>query len=284
MYHVWRYYYVDGILGKMNYIIVVARNNIALTKQAVRAALAQDIPVEIIIVDNVSSDGTYFWARAVEFQKPNVRLIRLSVQRSLAECWNLGLKMVWDNGGTHALVLNNDVVIHPATYRTLEEHGGLFVTTVSVDNEEQFHFDDLPYKFDDGGEAYIPDRPHPNFSGFLIRKECWDRVGPFNKEYYPAYCEDAEYHVRMYRAGIRAVCIDLPMLHLGNGANTLRFADPTEQAMIHRGADANRKRFRETYGCVPGESEYEALFTEDQSVEDISAAHHPASSPDTPAE
>lgn len=250
-----------------NTIVIVARNGLHLTRQTLKAALVQDIPVEIIIVDNQSSDGTLHWALAVEAQMKNVRLITCAKQKSLAACWNLALKEVWQNSGEHALVLNNDVIIYPGTYRILLEHGGPFVTSVSVDNEEQFVVDESNFYKRVGEDEYrfefgAVDQPHPNFSGFLIHKSCWDKVGPFNESYYPAYCEDAEYHVRMHRAGIRAVCIDLPMLHIGNGANTLRFADPAEANLIKRGADRNRDRFLENYGCKPGEPAYNDLFSD----------------------
>lgn len=238
----------------MNTIIIVAHNGLHLTRQTLKSALAQDVPVEILLVDNASSDGTTHWARAMETRYSNVRWMPIAKQISLAACWNKALKEVWMRGGEHALVLNNDVVIAPDTYAVLLHHGGQFVTTVSVDKEDQ-----LPVAF---GQRIMNERPHPNFSGFLIRKRCTDQVGFFNENYYPAYCEDAEYHVRMHRAGIRAVCIDLPMLHLGNGANTLRFADPAEAHQIKRGADRNRDRFLECYGCLPGSLEYEKLFSD----------------------
>lgn len=248
-----------------NSIIIVAHNGLHLTRQTLKSALAQDVPVHVYLIDNASSDGTAHWARAMEARYKNVEWMPVAKQVSLAACWNAGLKRVWARGGEHALVLNNDVVLHPRTYCWLVSHGGYFVTTVSVDNEDQFHFDaqDEDNMFE-GPEhdMNIKDRPHPNFSGFLIRKECWDVVGPFNESYYPAYCEDAEYHVRMHRAGIRAVCIDLPMLHLGNGANTLRFADPAEAHLIKRGADRNRDRFLDRWGCKPGEPEYSDLFSD----------------------
>jgi len=237
----------------MNSIIIVARNGLHLTRRTLKAALAQDTPVEITIVDNASTDGTQQWGMATAAKFENVVYTALAQQKSLAACWNLALRDVWRRGGEHALVLNNDVIVSPPTYRILQFTGHKFVTTVSVDNEEQFGFP----------EEILPcGRPHPNFSGFLIRKSCYDKVGPFNESYYPAYCEDAEYHVRMHWAGIRAVCIDLPMLHIGNGANTLRFAEPADANCIKRGADRNRDQFLETYGCRPGEPEYEELFSE----------------------
>jgi GT2 family glycosyltransferase len=101
-------------------------------------------------------------------------------------------------------------------------------------------------------------QPHPDFSCFLIHKRVTDKVGWFDEEYTPAFCEDCDYHVRMHRAGIRAVCLDLPFLH--HGSMTVKNAESGEQARIKRGADQNRERFRQKYGCLPGTKEYEALF------------------------
>lgn len=228
-------------------IIFVAHNNLHLTKLAVKSALAQDIPCDILVVNNNSTDGTGDWLRGqpINSYKP-VR------QLSLAACWNQALRLCWEVfKRTDALVCNTDIELRPDTYRLLRSHGGPFVTCVSVDSKEQL------------GPAVIPEPPtgergHPDYSSFLIQKVVTDRVGWFDEAYYPAYCEDNDYHVRMHRAGIQAVCVDLPFLH--HAAATLKNADPAEQAEIRRGADRSRERFRAKYGCLPGTPEYGRLF------------------------
>ena len=104
----------------------------------------------------------------------------------------------------------------------------------------------------------LGERPHPDFSCFLIRPEVVERVGYFNEDYWPAFVEDCEYHVRMHRAGIEAVCIDVPFLH--HGSATIKNASQAERNIIARGAAANRERFRREYGCLPGTPEYQELF------------------------
>jgi len=230
-------------------ILIVSRQNLHLTKKAVASAKAQDIPCDILVVDNASTDGTPQWLATKD-----ITTICLSKQESLSACWNRGLRAFWSIGKKHCLIANNDVEIRRDAYHLLETHGGDFVTCVSVDRPEQ-----LGKWFDrEDVDLHATERPHPDHSCFFLRKSVTDRVGFFNESYYPAYGEDSEWHIRCHRAGIRAVCIDVPFLH--HGASTLKHADPAEAAIIRRGADANRKRFKAQYGVEIGSPGYYALF------------------------
>jgi GT2 family glycosyltransferase len=231
-------------------ILCVTHNNLPLSKQAINSAIAQTIPCDVLVQDNASTDGTREWLRS----KVGVTYVPYNFQLSLAECWNRGLKALFNAGAKEVLVINNDVVLRPDTYWMLVNIKQPFVTAVSVD---------CPHKLGAPGDRE-PDnlaeaaRPHPDFSCFMVRKEVYERVGKFDEIFYPAYCEDADYHVRMHRAKIRAICVDLPFLHLG--ASTVKNADPGEKARILRMADKNREIFRKRYRCLPGTPEYEALF------------------------
>jgi hypothetical protein len=172
----------------------------------------------------------------------------LDKQESLAACWNIALSLAL-RFGEHALVLNNDVEIRPDAYRLLLAHGGPFVTCVSVGSVSELRT----------GEPPTSESPHPDFSCFLIRKIVWQRVGEFDEKCYPAYVEDSRYHLRMHRAGIRAVSIDVPFLH--HSASTLKHCSPAERLQIERGAQRNRESFCREFGCLPGTAEYEALFS-----------------------
>lgn len=233
----------------MTLIIIIARNNIALTRLAVRSALAQSPPCDVLVANNASTDGTAAWVAT----KP-VAQISYMEQKSLAACWNAALRAAWKCGYQSALVLNNDVEIREDTVALLASHCGEFVTCVSVDEKERMGVT---------GDRKIEDlrqseREHPDYSAFLIRKSVTDKAGWFNEECWPAYTEDSDFHVRCHRAGVRAVCIDVPFLH--HGASTLKSCDPSEAIIIRRGAEANRARFKAKYGCLPGTPAYEALF------------------------
>lgn len=231
-------------------ILFIARNCLPLTKAAVRSALAQDVPCDILVIDNNSSDGTGPWLRS----KSELAVSVYTDQKSLSTCWNNGIRTFWSIGAERVLVCNVDIELRPDTYRLLASHGGPFVTCVSVNSRDQMgNVGDRSVEVLRGSE-----RPHPDFSAFMISKVATDRVGWFDESYYPAYYEDNDMHVRMHRAGIKAVCVDLPFLH--HAAQTIKTASPGEVERIKRGAELNKQRFKMTYGCVPGTPEYEKLF------------------------
>lgn len=240
-------------------IILVARNGLPLTKRAIRSAQAQDVPVEILVVDNASTDGTINW-----LQTKKITTIFTLQQWALAKCWNVALEALWKVGHKAALVINSDVELRSDTVRQLLRHGGEFVTAVSVNQPEQVGIpspmmpDWVDPLINNSGLPLWDDRPRPDFSCFLIRKSVTDKVGWFDEKFYPAWHEDNDMHVRMHRAGIKAVCIDLPFLHLG--AATMKRAEGREKDRLHRGFLASRERFRQKYGCISGTPEYEALF------------------------
>jgi hypothetical protein len=171
--------------------------------------------------------------------------------RSLNKVWNDALTLCFDRlKQPYVLVVNNDVVLHKCTYTVLVEDGGLFVTAVGrsqpLDEDERF-------------PAGMPRRPHPDFSCFLIRRECWERVGKFNEEYW-AYCSDADYHLRMHRAGIEAYSLPIPFFHESSG--TLRYASPAMRDEICRRADEDRATFERAHGFAVGSPEYYRAFEE----------------------
>ena len=233
----------------MNWVVMPVRNALYYTREAVPTMLAQDIgDVRMFVVNNSSTDGTVQYLASLH---PDVQFVSYAPGKSVAYSWNRGLEFVFSTGAPYALVVNNDVKLRPDTMRRLVADGGGFVTAVGVDDEAML-----------AGEPSNGRRPHPDFSCFLIRREVWERVGPFNEAYEGGYGEDAEYHLRMHRAGINAYCLDIPFLHYACG--TLKLASEEERRAIEDRAGRNRARFRETCGVEIGTPEYYALFQREE--------------------
>ncbi len=239
-------------------IVMLCRNSVSLSKACLPTLQAQTVHPKILIFDNASNDGTAQWAKAEVFKDHSLTQITTKEVLSVAHCWNIALTSAfWDGQRTEALVTNNDIEILPQTYAMLSGTAALdnigMVTAVSVRTHE-----DMDKARDKTTLGEFRQRPHPDFSCFLIQKSAWLKIGGFDENCIGAYYEDNCAHVEMHRHGIKAVSIDLPFLHHARG--TLKSADPTEMRRIEKNAAHNREYFYGKYGCYPGTKAYEALF------------------------
>jgi GT2 family glycosyltransferase len=174
------------------------------TINSIDSLLKQTIPVSVLVINQGSLDGTSEWLDrhvsdklfAAHFYPPF---------KSLSGAWNWGLKKLFKETD-RVLVVNNDTLFSPETYERLLgyqlETGRHFVTGVSSDRP--------PHEVPEKG---MNERPHPDFSCFLIDRFCWNRVGGFDEHFIPAYKEDWDMHRRLKLAGVEAVCIDVPFQH-----------------------------------------------------------------------
>lgn len=232
--------------------ILLCRNALTYSRKSLETLLAQTAPLEILVVDNASTDGTGKYMAAQQARYPNIYRMSWAGVESVARCWNEALDWGWQRGHTEALVANSDTELLPRTYETLAGLLGSkgMLTAVGVDGTEK-----VP-TYPEGEPAY---RLHPDYSCYMLAG--WaHRLVPFDQYYEGAYFEDADHHVRMYRAGIWAGSINLSFLHHSSG--TLKAADANEQARINRHYIRNKERFYRRYGCVPGTRGYELLFEE----------------------
>lgn len=236
---------------KRGLIVLVCRNSLAFSKPCLKSVLAQSVPVDILIVNNASTDGTPDWIRHEQWNDRAIHAMHFSDVWSVAEVWNRALKWAWKEGHEEALIINNDTLLLPETYETLKREQGQagMVTCISVRTPE---------------ELIVPEffsrRPHPDFSCFMLARWAFEKVGGFDENCIGAYCEDCVFHVEAHRKGILCECISLPFLHHASG--TLKNADLAERKRIAANAEHNREYFRRKYGVLPGTNGYERLFTE----------------------
>ena len=240
----------------MNPILILTHNGLEMTKRCVESANNQDIETDVFVFDNGSTDGTVEWG--------NLASLNWTFEHrgTLREFWksddNAGVSRGWNvlltylfkmNRVDHVLVLNNDTFIPPWFYSSLLSYDGPFISGVSVDNMDVIANPE-PRK----GLA-----PCPDFSAWLMRRECWDKVGKFD-ENQVLYCSDLDYHIRAHRAGVRLMNAGVPFYH--ERSSTLRNANPKERRIIEMQADADRLVFFEKYGFHTWSPEYAAQFDE----------------------
>jgi GT2 family glycosyltransferase len=154
---------------------------------------------------------------------------------------------IFNGSYSHALVLNNDSILPPWFYSELLSYDAPFVTGVAIDKQPVAKPERMPLN------------PHPDFSAFLIRRDCWLTVGPFD-ERMKLYASDCDFHLRAHRLGIPLWKANVPYYHVNS--QTLKRATPEDRAIIEAQANADRAVFKSIYGCLPGTAEYEALFKE----------------------
>lgn len=212
-----------------------------MTEAAIADCLAQSVPIRLLVINQGVDDA---------FRERLERLAEAYSDRifvwhheppllSLAASWNRALDFVWDQGGTEALVVNNDVRLHQATIfflsLAMKQTKAFFVSAVGVNDEAQLGFGLLL-------DQIATQRGGPDFSCFLISKACHDHWR-FDENFIPAYCEDLDYHRRLLLAGegARIFSVNVPYLHLA--AQTLKQIDPAKAESIKRSIEQNSRAY-----------------------------------------
>ena len=231
----------------MNLVIVPCVVGPQMTRACLRSLLAQDVETYVLAINNGANDGTAQVMRAMAAGEKRLSVIEYAARRSLNNVWNEWITWAFEKMQLdYVLVVNNDTVLLPETYRLLRDDGGLFVTAVGTAPEQALMIGDLSQR-----------RPHPDFSCFLIRRACWERVGKFD-DGIRAFFGDNDMHIRMHRAGVQAYCLQVPFAHVASG--TMKNASNELRDAIQREADADREVFKAKYGFLPTDPEYAEEF------------------------
>lgn len=171
---------------------------------------------------------------------------------SLAATWNRALDFVWQTGGDKALVVNNDVRLHPRTFEglmgCLNISENLFVSAVGVTPEQFDGAADHPLYWYDYAKYEVVAKGGPDFSCFLISRACHTKYR-FDEHFTPAYCEDLDYHRRLMLGGDgqKIFSVNLPFLHFAAG--TLKTIDVQKRQGIERRiASGSRAYYEKKWG------------------------------------
>ncbi|MFJ2702219.1 glycosyltransferase [Streptomyces sp. NPDC087428] len=188
-------------------VLVPAYNERECIANTVRSLVASDYPVEVIVIDDGSSDGT---ANIVEAMRlPNVRVVR---QR------NAGKPAALNNGIAHArhdiiVMMDGDTVFEPATVRELvqpfaDPRVGAVAGNAKVGNRDSMigAWQHIEYVmgFNLDRRMYDLLRCMPTIPGAVgaFRRDALDRIGGMSED---TLAEDTDVTMALHRDGWRVV-------------------------------------------------------------------------------
>ncbi len=208
-------------------IIVVTYNNLELS-QACLASIdehSQYSNMEIIVVDNASSDGTPEFLETWASTGANRKIILNDDNRGFAAANNQGLKI---SSGDFLVLLNNDTYVTPGWVRTMLGHlkrdksiGLIGPVTNNIGNEARI---DITYA--DMHEMLIKSAAYTRrhigqlypirtaaFFCVMMSKTTFEQVGMLDEAFKTGFFEDDDYCRRIEKLGLGVVCAEDVFIH-----------------------------------------------------------------------
>lgn len=237
--------------------IIAAHNYPDLTKQCIKILgnTLAEFPHEIIVVDDGSVGGKLQ-------TNEDIKLIRNEKQLGVAASWNQGMKLA---AGNILLLIHNSILITGQALSTMMtallsrpdigvvgpltndchysvQQGILVNGTVTNISS----IDNLVQQTEEMGLDLEPLFFLEDFC-MLMRKEASDAVGEFDERFFPVGFEDADYGLRLRRAGYSLLRVGTYVHNCGGGYldEGLSWSDTWEK---------NKTLFHEKWGVIPAYS------------------------------
>ncbi len=214
-------------------VVIVTYGGLELTKACLKSLLERETwpRLDVVIVDNASSDGTPEYLELVAAGDARVRCVYNRENRGFAAANNQGIALAL---GEIVVLLNNDTVVPPGLVGRLVGHlrrdatiGLLCPTTNFCGNEARVE----PDYAEVAGLPSFAARRARDFRGRVFdigvaamycvaaRRAVLDEVGPLDEAYGVGMFEDDDFAVRMRAKGYRVACAeDAYVHHVGQGA------------------------------------------------------------------
>jgi GT2 family glycosyltransferase len=159
--------------------------------EAVISVLNQDVEAELLIIQN----GSPVSEKCDAWEKKGIEIYRPDFNLGCSASWNYACRWAFQNGHDKIFLMNDDFEL--------------------LDTDI----------FSKINQAYI-DNPNAHyhlwgFSAVSISKDLFEKVGPFDEGFWPAYFEDNDYYQRSLRVGVEWIGIqDINVVH--NGSSSVR--------------------------------------------------------------
>ena len=238
-------------------VIILTFNNLDLTRACLDSVLERsDYPnLEVIVVDNASSDGTSAYLEDFARRHPDVRVVLNRENLGFAAGNNVGLSIAT---GDYLVVLNNDTVVTQGWVMTLLRHfqndpslGIVGPVTNNIGNEarietryqsmEEMPGEALRYTLANMGKTY-PMRTVAFFC-VMFPRSVYELCGPICEDYGRGFFEDDDYCRRIESIGKRVVCVDDVFIHHHLSASFNKLKDSERQQLFRRNKELYEKKW-----------------------------------------
>jgi GT2 family glycosyltransferase len=219
---------------------------------ALRRNAEPGFPLEIVVVDNGSRDGSREWLA----QQPDVTLVANATNEGAPRARNQALRHVH---GARVCFMDNDVVVTPGWLARLARHMELdpFAACVGPLADRAAHGQEVAFDAAQGSpDARADEIARANPGGFrlasllssflvLVRREALEAVGGFDERFSPWGFEDDDLTLRCVLAGFHnRVALDTFVRHASYGSDA-------DKARRHAALlDANWRRFAQKWGLA----------------------------------
>jgi N-acetylglucosaminyl-diphospho-decaprenol L-rhamnosyltransferase len=228
--------------------VVLTWNGVHLLPDCLRSLQAQTVPVQIVVVDNGSSDGT---AELLKRDFPQVKHLQLAENLGYGRANNEAMRAALVAGAEFIALINNDVELEPDWFGRLLEAArqksayGLFCGTLLFRGQETVNSTGLVIDYFGRAsdrdfrvrldELQSVDGPVTGVSGgaALLRSTMLQAVGLFDPEYF-AYYEDVDLSLRAAALGFGSWYVRNAVAHHRFGA-TFGPGSPQQRYLLGRG-------------------------------------------------
>jgi len=239
-------------------VVVVSYESLLFTRMCLETVLANtdEPPLELIVVDNGSGDGSREYLEGLAARDARVSLIANEENLGFPAACNMGLAAA---RGDHLVLLNSDTMVPPGWLSRLLAHlhaddvGLVGPVTNRIGNEAEVATEYETYgDFLREAASRASARRGEAFEiqtltmfCLAMRRDAWERIGPLDEGYGVGTLEDDDYSVRAREAGLRLLCAeDVLLHHFGEASFGRLFGDGEHGRLLAR----NRRRFEEKWG------------------------------------
>jgi len=189
----------------------------------VRSILKSDYPkdkLEIIIVDDASTDGTYEYIKRLF---PQVKVIRNSKEMLVSESRNIGIRA---SKGKYVFLIDDDNIVDKNTIKELVEFMEAH-PEVGVAGPIMYFLGDptriwcagikrnywititklIGFNTRDNGQYKEPYESEDFPNAFIVRREVFEKVGLFNSRLFPIHYEEGDFCQRVKKAKYKIMVI-----------------------------------------------------------------------------